>query len=469
MMINESLLLLRYEGIIVFMIFVLFVLNLTDFDKKPSRFLNVVNAMLFINFIAGFLPMPEGSAFQGFFRSSGIIALEKNVLNLGILLISLSGYNWVAKSRKAVEYYILLLSSLLGLFVMLSSGHILVLYLGLELSSLPMAALAALNTNSQKSSEAGVKYILSSAFSTGVTLFGISLLYGAVGDLSFQSISQHLQPNALSLMACIFMLSGFAFKVSVVPFHFWTADVYEGAPTSVSNFYAVISKGAGIFVLMTVLYSLFKNITEIWLYTISILAALSMTIGNLFALRQNNFKRFLAFSSIAQVGFVLVGITSASKVGIDSVIYFVIIYLLSNVVLFSVIEAISDKTGKEKISDLKGLYKTNPLFSIVMTIALFSLAGVPPTAGFFGKFFLLTSGMGAGSYILIGITAINLVLSLYNYLRIVKAFFIDKEEAEMPLVKGNWQTSLVLLACGCGILVLTFAGGLYHFIDTLNF
>ncbi len=468
-MINETLLLLRSEAILCILIFILFILNLTNVDKKSGRFLHIVNGLLLVNFIVGFLPIPEGSAFQGFFRTTGIIVLEKNILNLGVLLISLSAHNWVAESKKAVEYYILMLSSLLGMFVMLSSGHILVLYLGLELSSLPMAALAALNTNSLKSSEAGVKYILSSSFSTGITLFGISLLYGAVGDLSFQAISQNLHPSALSLMACIFMLSGFCFKISAVPFHFWTADVFEGAPTSISNYFAVISKGAGIFVLMTILYSLFKNITAAWLYVVVILATLSMTVGNLFALRQNNFKRFLAFSSISQIGFVMVGVTAASKAGIDSVIYFVVIYLLSNIALFSVSEAISNKTGKENISDLKGLYKTNPAFAIAMTIALFSLGGVPPTAGFFGKLFLLTSGLGAGMYILLAIAGINMVVSLYNYLRIVKALFIDKEEATLPSVKGNWQVRTVLLVCACGIIALTFSGGLYHFIDSLHF
>jgi NADH-quinone oxidoreductase subunit N len=356
----------------------------------------------------------------------------------------------------------------MGMYVMLSSGHILVLYLGLELSSLPLAALAAFNTDSRKSSEAGVKYILSSAFSTGITLFGISLLYGAVGNLGFDAIIQHIHEDALTLTAFVFILSGFAFKMSIVPFHMWTADVFEGAPTPVTNYLAVVSKGSVIFIFITVLYTVFGKLENAWLLAISILSVLSMTVGNIFAMRQQNLKRFLAFSSIAQVGFVLVGIAGASNMGTDSVVYFLVIYLLSNIALFSIVEAISDETGRVTINDYKGLYKSNPFYAIIFTVALFSLAGVPPTAGFFGKLFLLTSGLGSGMYVLLGFATINLVLSLYTYLRVVKAMFIDPEEERMPLIKKSLLTNFVLAVCLIGIIILGFAGVFYQYIDSIS-
>lgn len=468
-MITESFALLRFEWIMALLIFILFVLNLNDVDKKPSLFVNIVNVLLGLNFLVGFLPLAEGALFQDFFRSSNLIVLEKNIINLGLLLISLASGQWIAGCKKTAEFYILLFSSAMGMFVMLSSGHILMLFVGLELSSLPLAALSAFNTKDQKSSEAGIKYILSSAFSTGINLFGISLLYGALGNLSFTYIAANLEPNMLTILAFVLFISGLAFKMSIVPFHMWAADVYEGSPTPVTNYLAVVSKASVVFIFVTILYTVFGGMKEVWLYAIGILAILSMTVGNLFALRQDNIKRFLAFSSISQMGFVLVGISGASQMGVDSVIYFIVVYLFSNVAMFSIAEAISGETGKDKISDIKGLYKSNPLLAIIFSVALFSLAGVPPTAGFFGKLFLLTSGLGAGAYVLLAVAAINLVLSLYNYLRIVKAMFIDEATEVLPRISMQRGRDVVLLVCVLGIIFLAFAGDLFNYIHGLTF
>jgi len=468
-MITESFALLRFEWIMALLIFILFILNLNDVDKKPALFVSIVNVLLGLNFLVGFLPLAQGNLFQDFFRTSNLIVLEKNIINLGLLLISLASGQWIANCKKTAEFYILLFSSALGMFVMLSSGHILMLFVGLELSSLPLAALSAFNTKDQKSSEAGIKYILSSAFSTGINLFGISLLYGAMGDLSFTYIAAHIQPNMLTILAFVLFISGLAFKMSIVPFHLWAADVYEGSPTPVTNYLAVVSKASVVFIFTTILYTVFGGMKEVWLYAIGILAILSMTVGNLFALRQDNIKRFLAFSSISQMGFVLVGISGASQMGVDSVVYFIIVYLFSNVAMFSIAEAISGETGKDKISDIKGLYKSNPLLAIIFSIALFSLAGVPPTAGFFGKLFLLTSGLGAGAYVLLAVAAINLVLSLYNYLRIVKAMFIDEATEVLPRISMQRGRDVVLLVCVLGIIFLAFAGDLFNYIHGLTF
>lgn len=463
-----SYLLLRFEVVITLIIFILLVLKLNDADKKEKSFLIGMNVLLLVNFLIGFLPMNEGNLFMGFFRSNGLLVLQKNILNLGLLLISLTAYNYLAKNSNRIEFYILLLSSMLGVFTMLSSGHVLVLYLGLEMSTIPLAALANFNKSMKNSSEAGIKLILSSAFSSGILLFGISLLYGAVGNLSFENVQASLQLNELSILAFAFILGGFGFKMSIVPFHLWTADVYEGSPIAVTNYLSVISKGSVIFVFISVLYTIFGSFTDAWLYAISILSILSMTIGNLFALRQQNLKRFLAFSSIAQVGFVLVGIAGASKIGMTSATYFVLIYLLSNIASFGVIGAIYDSTGKETINDYKGLYKSNPYFALIFAVSLFSLAGIPPTAGFFGKLFLLTAGMGNGMYVLLAFAALNLVISLYNYLRIVKTMFIDDATEALPVVDKNLAMKMALAVCTIGIIIIGFISPLFQYIDILS-
>jgi NADH-quinone oxidoreductase subunit N len=445
----------------------LLVMSLRDFDTKVKAFLNTMNVLLLINFIAGLLPLGDGSYFSDFFRTNGLIVLEKNIMNLGLLLISLASYAWLTESKNRLEFYFLMLSSIFGVYVMLSSGHILMLYLGLEMSTIPIAAMSNFNLNQQRSSEAGIKLILSSAFSTGIMLFGISLLYGAVGNLGFESVIAHLQLNTLTIFAFAFILAGFAFKMSIVPFHLWTADVYEGSPISVTNFLSVISKGSVIFVFLTVLYSLFGGLKEVWLLGISIVSVLSMTVGNLFALRQQNAKRFLAFSSIAQVGFVLVGVTAASSIGSASVVYFVLIYLLSNIAAFGVIGAVADSTGSESLQMFKGLYKSNPFYALIMSVALFSLAGVPPIAGFFGKLFLLTAGMKSGLYVLLGFAGLNLVLSLYNYLRVVKYMFIDEAETELAPLNRNKALTTALYVCLIGLIIIGFATPVYNYIDYL--
>jgi NADH-quinone oxidoreductase subunit N len=460
--------LLRFEGIITLIIFILLLMKLNETDQSAKSFMIIVNVLLGLNFAAGLLPIDSGSLFVGFFKTSGLIALEKNILNLGLFLISLTSWRWALSKEHRIEFYILLLASMLGVFAMLSSGHILMLYMGLEMSTIPVAALANFNKSKRNSSEAGIKLILSSAFSTGMMLFGISLLYGAVGNLSFEWVSTHLQANPLTILAFSFILGGFAFKMSIVPFHLWTADVYEGSPVAVTNYLSVISKGSVIFIFITVMYAVFGGLKDAWLYSIGILSILSMTIGNLFAMRQMNIKRLLAFSSITQVGFVLVGIAGASKMGITSAVYFILIYMLSNVAAFGVVGAIVDSTEKESLVSYKGLYKSNPFYALILALCLFSLAGIPPTAGFFGKLFLLTSGISSGMYVLLAFAAINLVFSLYNYLRVVRIMFIETAEEPLPVIEKNFTLSLALIICIIGILAIGFISPIYNFIDSIS-
>ncbi len=463
----SSLMLMRFEWILTLFILVLIILRLVERDDKKWRIQPIAISLLLLNLFVGFLPLDTDKIFDGFFVNNPLIHLQKNILNFALLLIALSASNWIEQAQNRFEFYILLLTSMLGVFLMLSSGHVLPLYIGLEMSTIPLAALANFETQRKQSAEAGLKLILLSAFSTGILLYGISLLYGSIGDLHFDAIRNGLTLTPLNILAFVFILSGFAFKMSAVPFHLWTADVYEGAPVAVTNYLAVISKSSVVFVMFNVLYYLFGTLSNVWLISISILSALSMTIGNLFALRQQNIKRLLAFSSISQVGYMLVAFVGMSSHSVASVHYFVLIYALSNIAAFAVVGAIEKSTSQADLNAFSGLYLQNKKYAIYMAIALFSLAGIPPTAGFFGKLFLFTAGINEHLYWLLVIAAINLVLSLYNYLRVVKIMFIDKVSITFSIAKNKF-VDISLVVCVIGIIILAYYSTLYNWVISLG-
>ena len=397
------------------------------------------------------------------------MVFEKNILNLATLLISMLSYAWLKNHQHVIEFYLLLLSALLGMFFMISAGNLLQFYLGLELSTIPLAAAANFDLAKKKSSEAAMKLIISSAFSSALLLLGISWIYGMNGSIDFLVLAAQTSSSPMHIFAFVLLVSGFAFKISAVPFHLWTADVYEGSPVAVTAYLSVVSKAAVVFVFTSVLYAVFRQMEFLWYPLIFTLSLLSVIIGNLFALRQNNFKRFLAFSSIAQIGFILIGISGGSVQGEASMIYFVLIYVFSNLAAFGVVLLTAAVTGKEEISDFKAFYTTNPLLSWILTIALFSLAGVPPTAGFFGKFFLLMAGAAKGNYWLITIAAINMVVSFYYYLRVVKAIFMDANEHPIEKLAVPVTTRLALYICVGGIIVTGLFGMIYDYIYSISF
>ncbi|MDI1356121.1 MAG: NADH-quinone oxidoreductase subunit N [bacterium] len=461
---------MKSELSLLLIIFLLLFLKIWDGIKNPITLLHLTNVLLLINFLFGFILNSHGELFNGMFSTNSSLALEKNILNFGVLIISLQSFDWLKTHKHLLEYYVLLLSTLLGMFYMISSGNFLMFYLGLELASIPLAALVNFDLEKRKSSEAAMKMILSSAFASGVMLFGISILYGTTGSLTFSEMPGLITGRTLQLAALIFIFSGFAFKLSAVPFHFWTADVYEGAPVSVTSFLSVISKAAMVFVFISILMPLFVGNLHLFYIILLVTIVLTILIGNLFAIRQSNIKRFLAFSSIAQVGYVLLGLSAGNSMGVSASIYFLIVYLFSNLAAFGVISLVSVHSGKENIDDYKGFYKTNPVLSWAITIALFSLAGIPPTAGFFGKLFLVTAGASKGNFALIAFAALNMVVSLYYYLRIVKAIFVDVNEDPIPKLKGSLSLNLGLLLCFIGIVITGFTSGLYQYIaQAFNF
>ncbi|MEO6550461.1 MAG: NADH-quinone oxidoreductase subunit N [Ferruginibacter sp.] len=464
---NDFFILMKSELVITFILFVLLIIKVGT-EMKNDRFLSLVQFLLLGNFIVGFFFNETGSLFGGLFTTSALMTFQKSILSLGAYLISLLFADWLKKSEHMPEFFMLMLSALLGMFFMISSGSLLMFFLSLELSTIPVAAMANFDLEKKIASEASMKMILSSAFSSGILLFGISLIYGATGTISFTEMPALLDGSPLQILAFVFLFGAFAFKLSVVPFHLWTADVYEGAPVAVSSFLSVVSKGSIAFILLTVLYKVFGPMHTVWYNMLMILSIATMIIGNLFAIRQQNIKRFLAYSSIAQVGFILLGISSNTFEGISSVVYFVLIYTFSNLAAFGVAGVISQQTGKENISDYKGLYQNNPFISWVMALALFSLAGIPPTAGFFGKLFLITAGASKGNYFFIIVAALNLVISLFYYLRVIRAVFMDKNEQPIEKINMHPSTKLGMIICGAGIIFVGLLSWIYDYIVSLT-
>ena len=452
-------LIMRHELLLIAITVILLLVEIfLPADKKHSIITPAILLMAVV-LILGFIPGPTGILFGGMYQTTALIVMLKNILNIGAFIVMVQSADWLRKpenKEKISEYYILLLSTLIGMQYMVSSGDFLMFYLGLELATIPLAALAAFERFKEKSAEAGVKLIFSSALSSGILLYGLSMVYGTTGTL-------------LQVLGFIFFFAGMAFKISLVPFHLWTADVYEGAPVNISSYLSVVSKGAAAFILTILLYTVFSKIALMWSNVLYIIIILTITLGNLFAIRQQNLKRFLAFSSIAQAGFILLGIIGQSQYGMATVIYFVLVYIFSNLGAFGVVSIISNRTGCETINDYDGLYRTNPRLAMTMMLSLFSLAGIPPVAGFFGKFFLFAAAANHGLYILVLIAIINTIISLYYYLLVIKAMFLNRSDRPIPKFKSDFYTSLGLILCLTGIFAIGIFSLVFEVINGLSF
>jgi len=463
---------MRHEILLLAITLLLLVGEIFISKTKKSSLVHLAIFLFGIHTAVGFFQIDECSIFGGSFQTNNLIHFFKNVLNIGVFILLLQSADWIQEKivnqNRGTEFFILLFASLLGMYFMISAGDFLMFYIGLELSTLPVAALAAYETMKRKSSEAGIKLILSAALASGVSLFGISLLYATSGSIFFHDIIEVITSSNLTILGFILFFAGLSFKISLVPFHFWTADVYEGAPISVASYLSVISKGAAVFILMILMFTVFKPLIHIWENMVYVIALATMFIGNLFALRQQNMKRFLAFSSIAQAGFILLGLITGTQLGTATIVYFVMIYIFSNLAAFGVVQAISLKTGKENMDDYNGLYRTNPALSLIMMLALFSLAGIPPVAGFFGKFFLFTAAASKGYYLLVFLAVVNVTISLYYYLLVVRAMFIRKNDNPIPFFKNKLYMRLGLIITVIGILVLGLYSPLYDYIYELS-
>ena len=456
-------------------VFLLIFLIDTFGGQKSLKGLSIAACVLFgLHTIWNIIPVDSASAFGGMYQISPIASVVKTVLNIGTLIVLLQSISWVdtadVKLRRG-EFYELLLVTLFGMYLMVSSGHFLLFFIGLETASLPMAALIAITKKDSESYEAGAKYLFTAVFSSAVFLLGLSFLYGVAGSLYFGDIAVAIAANRTPLLIAtlVFVLAGMGFKLSLVPFHLWTADVYQGAPTQVTSYLSVISKGSAAFALLLILYKVFFLDPVIWQGILWALIVLTITVGNLFAIRQKNLKRFLAFSSISQAGYIMLGIISGSAQGMTALVYYVLVYIFSNLAAFGVISAVEHHSGKVGMDDYNGLYKTNPKLSVVMMLAMFSLAGIPPFAGFFSKFFIFASAIHSGFYILVLIALLNTIISLYYYLLVVKAMFINNEnECAITPFRSDNGSRVSLVVCVVGILLLGIASCVYGYFTDLS-
>ena len=471
-------LLLKEELSLILVIVILFVADLfmsPDAHKNDGK--PVLNTMLpvvllTIHTLITIVPGPVADAFGGMYHNQPIQSIVKSILSIGTLIVFLMAHEWMRRPDTAIkqgEFYILPLSTLLGMYFMISAGHFLMFFIGLETASIPMAALVAFDKYRHHSAEAGAKYILTALFSSGLLLYGLSLIYGTVGTLYFADIPARLTGDPLQIMAFVFFFSGMGFKISLVPFHLWTADVYEGAPSTVTAYLSVISKGSAAFVLMTILIKVFAPMVAQWQEVLYWIIIASITLANLFALRQQNLKRLMAFSSISQAGYIMLGIISGTSQGMTSLVFYVLIYMFANLSVFTVITIVALRAHKFTLDDYNGLYNTNPKLAFLMTLALFSLAGIPPFAGFFSKFFIFAAAFEGGFHLLVFIALINTIISLYYYLKIVKAMYINKSDEPIAAFRSDNYTRASLAICTLGIVVLSIASVVYQSIDKFSF
>ena len=460
------------------LVFLLVFLYDTFMPARSQRFLPIFTTVLFVIYTAfSFVPCQMGEAFGGMFETNPATWVMKCILNIGVFLVLLQAIKWTNEDFVSVrrgEFYELLLLTLFGMFLMISARHFLLFVIGLETASLPIAALTAFEKRYYESHEAAAKYIFTAIFSSAIFMLGLSFVYGMSGSLYFNDIATALISNhsALLIAAVTFVIAGVGFKLSLVPFHQWTADVYQGAPTAVTSYLSVISKGAAAFAFLIILVQVFGSAySQVWEWILYAVIVLTITIGNLFAIRQRNLKRFLAFSSISQAGYIMLGVIAASTVGMASMIYYILVYIFSNLAAFGVIAAIERQSGKVTIDDYNGLFKTNPWMAFTMMLAMFSLGGIPPFAGFFSKFFIFVGAASTGSiaiYVLVFIALVNTIISLYYYLLVVKAMFIRQDDCAIPYIDSHWTEEIGMTVCVLGIITIGIVSGVYTFFSQIG-
>ena len=440
-----------------------------------------------------------GEFFGGMYHCTPVASVVKTILTAGTLLVFLQAGEWISAPdtrHKAGEFYVITLSTLLGMYFMVSAGSFIMFYVGLELASIPMACLIAFDKWKHHSAEAGAKFILNSMFSSGLMLYGLSLIYGTCGTTYFADMTASITGTPLQILAMVFFFAGLGFKLSLVPFHMWTPDTYQGAPTAVAGYLSVISKGAAAFALMSILTKVFAPMADRWVLMLSIVIVLTITVANIFAILQDNMKRFMAYSSISQAGYIMLAVMAGNTQGTTSLIYYITVYIVANLAVFGVIGAVerhalrttvdadkaegelpenalsrSEETAASERAVSRGayagLYRTNPRLTFVMTLAMFSLAGIPPFAGFFSKFFVFASAFNTGHWLVVFLALVNTVISLYYYLLVVKAMYITPNDNSLPYFRSSWLTRISLAVCLAGIILLGIISSVYGGIETV--
>jgi len=465
-------LLMKHELSLIVVFLLLIIYDLFASDNAKKYFFPVACTLFLAHTVLCFFFKDNGASFAGMYVTGPAYLTIKNILNIGVFLIFLQANSWLNRPDSIIkrgEFFMLTILTLTGMNLMVSSGNFLLFYIGLETASLPIAALVAFDKYRQESAEAGAKYIFNAIFSSGMMVFGLSFLYGACGTLYYADIATNIYSAPMVIMAMVFILAGIFFKISLVPFHLWAPDTYQGAPTNVTLYLSTISKGAAVFALMAILFKVFPILADVWQNIIWIIILLTITIGNLFALRQKNMKRFLAFSSISQAGYIMLSVFTGTAEGMAATMFYIFVYVFSNLAAFGVISAIEDKAGKVNMDDYNGLYYTNPKLALAMMIAMFSLGGIPPTAGFFSKLFVFMTAMQQGHVLLVFLAFLNTVISLYYYLLVVKAMFINKNNSPIETVNTDGYLKISLVMSMAGIFIIGMVSCFYQYIDKVSF
>lgn len=480
------------------MIVIILIADLVMKAPHNKTLQTIACTLMVIQFIMNIEPS-AGEFFGGMYHCTPVASVVKTILTAGTLLVFLQAGEWISAPdtrHKAGEFYVITLSTLLGMYFMVSAGSFIMFYVGLELASIPMACLIAFDKWKHHSAEAGAKFILNSMFSSGLMLYGLSLIYGTCGTTYFADMTASITGTPLQILAMVFFFAGLGFKLSLVPFHMWTPDTYQGAPTAVAGYLSVISKGAAAFALMSILTKVFAPMADRWTLMLSIVIVLTITVANIFAILQDNMKRFMAYSSISQAGYIMLAVMAGNTQGTTSLIYYITVYIVANLAVFGVIGAVerhalrttvdadkaegelpenalsrSEETAASERAVSRGayagLYRTNPRLTFVMTLAMFSLAGIPPFAGFFSKFFVFASAFNTGHWLVVFLALVNTVISLYYYLLVVKAMYITPNDNPLPYFRSSWLTRISLAVCLAGIILLGIISSVYGGIETV--
>ena len=454
---------------------IMFLLILGVFIKDGSKL--IFNSSLLVLLITAIITINETFSINRMtlFNDSVVIdymsSFMKIITLLGafLVLIISSSYLKIFKIFK-IEYPILILSSVLGMMVMISSNDLMVFYMGLELQSLALYVLATFNRDQLKSSEAGLKYFVLSALSSGLLLYGCSLIYGFSGSTNFDTIANQLNSNEYVLtFGIVFILVGLAFKISAVPFHMWAPDVYEGSPTSVTLFFTMVPKIAALTVFIRFLYVPFLNLIDQWQIIIIFLSIASMLFGAIAAIGQTNIKRLIAYSSIGHIGYTLAGLATGSNEGIQSSIIYISIYIIMNLALFSCLLMLKrNNQYYEEIGDLSGLSKNHPLLSLSLLIILFSLAGIPPLAGFFAKFYIFKAVLEQSMYFLAIVGLLSTVVAAFYYLRIIKIIYFDAEKEKYDQDHNMWLKFSLIFSTILILFYFIFPSQLIDVVSRIN-
>ncbi len=454
---------------------IMFLLILGVFKKDGSKIVH--NLSLLVLLITAVITFNEtlGVDQRTLFNKSIVIDYLSSFMKIitliaafVVLLIS-SSYLKTFKIFK-IEYPILILSSVLGMMVMISSNDLIVFYMGLELQSLALYVLATFNRDQLKSSEAGLKYFVLSALSSGLLLYGCSLIYGFTGSTNFNVIASQFNANEYALtFGIVFILVGLAFKISAVPFHMWAPDVYEGSPTSVTLFFTMVPKIAALTVFIRFLYVPFLNLIDQWQMILVFLSIASMLFGAIAAIGQKNLKRLIAYSSISHIGYALAGLATGSNDGIQSSVIYITIYIIMNLGFFSCLLMMKrNNVYYEKIEDLSGLSKNHPLLSLSLLVILFSLAGIPPLAGFFAKFYIFKSVIEQSMYFLAIVGLLSTVVAAFYYLRIIKIMYFDEEKESYDKDHGLWLKFSLSLSTLIILIYFIFPSQLIDAVSKIN-